>query len=127
MDTDDDRLRNQQGEFDDYIPPKAVLSVFDARDDRARPVTATDVCEEIGIARRTAHNKLNRLVERGTLETRKVGARGRVWWRPIPTDEQGTESKQQHEKPPQDTSDAEATETDTSESSQTRLGDGIDT
>jgi hypothetical protein len=58
------------------------MDVFDAREDAARPVTAADVVDELGIARRTAHNKLNALVERGTLDTRKIGARGRVWWIP---------------------------------------------
>lgn len=64
------------------VPPEAVLDVFDALDDTARPLTASDVVDELDIARRTAHNKLNALVERGVLETRKVGARGRVWWVP---------------------------------------------
>jgi hypothetical protein len=45
-----------------------------------------DVVDELGIARRTAHNKLNALVERGELKTRKIGARGRVWWVPIPAE-----------------------------------------
>lgn len=48
-----------------------------------RPITAKDLTEALGIARRMAHNKLNELVERGELETRKVGARGRVWWTPM--------------------------------------------
>lgn len=81
------RDRNESGRFDDRIPPAAVLDVFDDRDDLARPLTAGDVVDALGIARRTAHNKLNRLVERGDLETRKIGARGRVWWVPIPRDE----------------------------------------
>ena len=78
------RDRNQSGQYADGIDPETVAEVFDARDDRARPVTAGDVVDQLGIARRTAHNKLNALVERGDLETRKIGARGRVWWRPIP-------------------------------------------
>jgi len=78
------RDRNQSGQYADGIDPETVADVFDARDDRARPVTAGDVVDQLGIARRTAHNKLNALVERGDLETRKIGARGRVWWRPIP-------------------------------------------
>jgi hypothetical protein len=57
-----------------------------AGEDAAHPVTATDVVDELGIARRTAHNKLNALVERGTLDTRKIGARGRVCWTPEPDD-----------------------------------------
>ena len=77
-----DRDRNDQVQYADRVDPETVLKVFHDRDDTARPVTAGDVVEELGIARRTAHNKLNALVERGVLETRKVGARGRVWWTP---------------------------------------------
>jgi hypothetical protein len=76
------RDRNDRGRYADGIDPETVMDVFDDREDTARPVTATDVVDELGIARRTAHNKLNALVERGTLDTRKVGARGRVWWIP---------------------------------------------
>lgn len=83
---ENERERNNQGRYADGIDPDTVLDVFDAREDRARPITAGDVVDELGIARRTAHNKLNRLVERGVLDTRKVGARGRVFWRPIPAD-----------------------------------------
>lgn len=60
-----------------------MLEVFEARDDAARPLTATDVMEELDCSRRTAHNKLNELEERGDLATRKVGARSRVWWIPL--------------------------------------------
>ena len=77
-----ERDRNDRGRYADGIDPETVMDVFDARDDAARPVTAPDVVDELGIARRTAHNKLNALVERGTLDTRKIGARGRVWWIP---------------------------------------------
>ena len=77
------RDRDDTGRFADGIDPEVILEVFEARDDHARPITATDVVEELGIARRTAHNKLEILVERGEIETRKVGARGRVWWTPI--------------------------------------------
>ena len=77
------RGRDDGGRFADGIDPDTVMDVFDAREDRARPVTATDVVDELDVSRRTAHNKLNALVERGVLETRKIGARGRVWWIPI--------------------------------------------
>ena len=80
------RDRNDRGRYADGIDPETVLDVFDAREDAARPVTASDVVDELGIARRTAHNKLNALVERGTLATRKIGARGRVWWIPDRSD-----------------------------------------
>ncbi|WP_435065780.1 ArsR family transcriptional regulator [Halobaculum sp. EA56] len=65
------------------FPLESVLSVFEGRTDQARPLTANDVMEELGCSRRTAHNKLNALVKRNTLATRKVGARGRVWWVPL--------------------------------------------
>lgn len=61
-----------------------VHAVFEQRSDRARPLTASDVMDAIDCSRRTAHNKLGELVDRGALETRKVGARSRVWWVPMP-------------------------------------------
>ncbi len=79
----EDRERNEQGQYTEYIPPEAALEIFEQRDDYGRPVTASDVMEALDCSRRTAHNKLNKLVERDELRTRKVGARGRVWWRPI--------------------------------------------
>ncbi|APW96377.1 MarR family transcriptional regulator [Halobiforma lacisalsi AJ5] len=80
-----DRERNEHGQYADRIPPEAALEAFEERDDYGRPLTAADVMDALGCSRRTAHNKLNDLVERGELETRKVGARGRVWWVPIET------------------------------------------
>lgn len=106
----DERERNNSGRYNDRIDPTAVLDVFDQRDDQARPLTAGDVVDEIGIARRTAHNKLNALVERGELETRKVGARGRVWWVPIPGD--ATQSRERAENRIQDDAVATTTKND---------------
>jgi hypothetical protein len=82
-----ERERNANGEFTDRIPAEAALDAFDAREDAARPLTADDVMEALECSRRTAHNKLNALVDRGALDTRKIGSRGRVWWRPIPAAE----------------------------------------
>lgn len=62
---------------------ETVLALFSHRSDMARPLTANDVMDELGCSRRTAHNKLGTLVDRDLLETRKVGARSRVWWVPI--------------------------------------------
>ena len=76
------RDRDESGQFSDRISPDRVLEVFNELEDSARPLTSSDVADELEIARRTALNKLNALVERGDLETRKVGARGRVWWVP---------------------------------------------
>ncbi|KAB1194093.1 helix-turn-helix domain-containing protein [Haloferax sp. MBLA0076] len=80
------RARNEHGQYVGRISLDAVLDVFRARDDAARPLTATDVLEELDCSRRTAHNKLNELEERGDLATRKVGARSRVWWIPLTGD-----------------------------------------
>lgn len=78
-----ERVRNEHGQYADRIPAQAALTVFEERTDFARPLTASDVMEALDCSRRTAHNKLNDLVDRGLLATRKVGARGRVWWIPI--------------------------------------------
>lgn len=83
------RERNEQGQYNDHIPLEKVRDVFDRRDDLARPLTATDIIDELGVARGTAHKKLKALVSRGDIKTRKVGARGRVWWVPITDDEYG--------------------------------------
>ncbi|MFB6151263.1 MAG: ArsR family transcriptional regulator [Haloarculaceae archaeon] len=77
------RDRDEDGQYEGEIPLRAVHEVFEQRDDRARPLTASDVMEAVGCSRRTAHNKLNELVERDVLRTRKVGSRSRVWWVPI--------------------------------------------
>ncbi|WP_435319419.1 winged helix-turn-helix domain-containing protein [Haloarchaeobius sp. TZWSO28] len=96
-----ERDRNDDGQFSDRIPLEAALDVFEGQADRARPLTASDVLEELDCSRRTVHNKLNELVERGDLETRKVGARGRVWWRPLRVDavdenlDSGTRAREQ--------------------------------
>ena len=81
--------RREQGTDDPRpgrVPLESVLAVFDERDDLARPLTATDVMESLDCSRRTAHNKLNELVEEDVLKTRKVGSRSRVWWIPITDD-----------------------------------------
>jgi|GEM_PF-4516605 len=53
------------------IPLSEVLDVFERRDDRARPLTADDIIEVVDCSRRTTHNKLNELVDRDILRTRK--------------------------------------------------------
>lgn len=80
---DSGRERNTDGQFVGRIRPEDVLAVFDERDDQARPLTANDVMDAVDCSRRTAHDKLEGLVEEGLLETRKVGARSRVWWTPM--------------------------------------------
>lgn len=75
-------------------PPSTTLEdvreVFADREDRAEPLTATEIAERVGCSRRTAHDKLEALAEQRALATKKVGARGRVWWVPRPAAESPT-------------------------------------
>ncbi|WP_135851512.1 bacterio-opsin activator domain-containing protein [Halorussus salinus] len=77
-------------------PLADALAVFDCADSPSMPYTTSEVADELDCSRRTAYNRLERLVERGDLETKKVGARGRVWWRPpdaaAPTDDAATDA-----------------------------------
>jgi hypothetical protein len=80
------RERDGRGQFADGIPLDAVLAVFDRRTDLGRPLTASDVVDALDCSRRTAHNKLDELVEGDVVEARKVGARSKVFWIPIDPD-----------------------------------------
>ncbi|WP_336345521.1 GAF domain-containing protein [Halalkalicoccus ordinarius] len=62
--------------------PSAVLEVFYGIDPPGTPLTTPEVAAEFDCTPRTIYNKLDTLVDDGALETKKVGARGRVWWRP---------------------------------------------
>jgi PAS domain S-box-containing protein len=69
--------------------PATVLAVFDALDSPGTPLTTPEVADEFDCTNRTIYNKLETLVADGSLETKKVGARGRVWWQPPHDREQG--------------------------------------
>ncbi|SDQ56027.1 PAS domain S-box protein [Halopelagius longus] len=58
-----------------------TLAVFDGRESPHVPLTTSEVSEALACTRRTAYDRLNRLADEGYVETKKVGARGRVWWR----------------------------------------------
>ena len=75
--------RDESGQYADRIPVAAAREVFERRTDFARPLTAGDVATELDCSRRTAHTKLNALVERGALSSRKVDARSKVFWIPV--------------------------------------------
>jgi MarR-like DNA-binding transcriptional regulator SgrR of sgrS sRNA len=60
-----------------------VTAVFEARDDYAEPLTASEIADELGCSRRTALNKLHTLEEETDLTSKKVGGRSRVWWIPV--------------------------------------------
>lgn len=59
---------------------RETLTVFDTP---GTPQTTTEVADTLSIGRRSAYERLRRLVDRGRLETKKVGASGRVWWQPL--------------------------------------------
>jgi PAS domain S-box-containing protein len=73
MDTEEGRRTVTTGE---------TLAVFESAADRGEPLTASEVAAQLDCARRTAYNKLRRLSDDGALRTKKVGARGRVFWLP---------------------------------------------
>ncbi|MFD1589444.1 PAS domain S-box protein [Halorientalis brevis] len=66
---------------------RETLALFDVT---GPPLTTTEVATALDLGRRSTYERLERLVEQGRLETKKVGASARVWWRPqaTGTDEQ---------------------------------------
>ena len=60
-----------------------VTDVFEAREDYAEPLTASEIAAELGCSRRTALNKLHALAAETDVTSKKVGGRSRVWWIPI--------------------------------------------
>ncbi|MFC7136788.1 PAS domain S-box protein [Halobaculum litoreum] len=62
------------------VSRRRKLSVFEGAP--GEPFTSTEVAEAVGCARTTAYKRLRRLAADGDLRTKKVGARGRVWWLP---------------------------------------------
>ncbi len=75
------------------------------------PLTTTEVADAVECSRRTAYDRLERLVECGAVETKKVGARGRVWWRP-PADRAGSDGRDGDGPARSDSPDEAATPTD---------------
>lgn len=57
-----------------------VIAVFEEQSDPCEPRTATEIADLLGCSRSTAYNLLQELNESGVLESKKAGARGRVWW-----------------------------------------------
>ena len=60
-----------------------VLAAVEGLGPAGTPVTTAEVADAFDCTNRTVYNRLDSLVEAGDLETKKVGARGRVWWRPV--------------------------------------------
>lgn len=77
---DTDRERGDGGQYVEVVTLADVRTVFTDRSDPSEPLTAREVADALGCNRKTAYNKLRTLAGRDVLETKKVGARGRVWW-----------------------------------------------
>lgn len=60
---------------------RETLAVF-TEHPAGTPLTTNEVATHLDCGRRSTYDKLDGLVEKGYLETKAVGARGRVWWRP---------------------------------------------
>ncbi len=59
-----------------------ILAVFDRGEHQYEPLTTPEVADALDAGRRTVYDRLRKLVERGTLETKETGANSRVWWQP---------------------------------------------
>ncbi|WP_226012989.1 PAS domain-containing protein [Halomicrobium salinisoli] len=65
-----------------------TLAAFEDVASPCTPLTTSEVAEALSVTRRSAYSRLDRLAERGDLHTKKVGAKGRIWWR-TPSDGRG--------------------------------------
>ena len=64
---------------------RETLTIFD---ESQTPWTTSEVASHLDLGRRSTYERLQRLVEHGELDTKKVGANGRVWWKPAVTETQ---------------------------------------
>jgi PAS domain S-box-containing protein len=74
--------------------PNDVLEKVDTLGPPGTPVTTPEVADGFDCTQRTIYNRLETLVEEGTLLTKKVGANSRVWWRPVEDPSRGSETHQ---------------------------------
>jgi len=74
--TNDNRERSDDGTYTETVTPEDVLALFTD----SEPRTASEVADELGIARRTALNKLDDLAEQDRIHRKKVGGRAVIWW-----------------------------------------------
>jgi predicted ArsR family transcriptional regulator len=71
------------------ITDEEILDVFRSAAD---PVLTTgEVAAEFEITHRGVRDRLDKLAEEGTLESKDVGARAKVWWAPGHTETAGRE------------------------------------
>ncbi len=60
----------------------ATEAVLERTGGPGEPLTTREVADALELTRRSAYERLRELADNGAIETKKVGARGRVWWRP---------------------------------------------
>jgi hypothetical protein len=58
-----------------------TLAVFDEQASPFEPLTTPEIADALDCGRRTAYHRLDTLVDRGEVVTKKVGSGARVWWR----------------------------------------------
>ncbi|MFA9415473.1 PAS domain-containing protein [Natrinema sp. HArc-T2] len=68
---------------------RETLACFDGA---GVPRTTNEVATKLDLGRRSTYDRLERLVEHDRLETKKVGASARVWWRPPSAVDRPTET-----------------------------------
>ena len=78
---------------------RETLDVVTATGDASEPLTTNEVTERLDVGRRSTYERLKRLVDQERLRTKKVGARGRVWWRP-PSAKAASETGDGAQRPP---------------------------
>ncbi|WP_117591066.1 PAS domain S-box protein [Haloprofundus halophilus] len=61
---------------------ESLRETLDLFDGSGEPRTTPEVADLLDLGRRSTYERLERLVEHGELETKKVGANARVWWLP---------------------------------------------
>ena len=67
-----------------------VQRIFDHLGPPGTPFTTPEITAEFDCSDRTIYNRLDGLVEAGVIETKKVGAKGRVWWKPVESEQAGS-------------------------------------
>mgnify|MGYP000044051520 CR=1 FL=1 len=72
-----ERERDDSGQYTEQVTLDTVMSVF--RNADLPVLTATEVAGELDCSRPSAYNKLEKLVDRGELHKKKVGARAVVY------------------------------------------------
>jgi HTH-type transcriptional regulator, bacterioopsin transcriptional activator and related proteins len=72
--------------------PTTVRAVFDQLGSPGTPFTTPEIAAEFDCSDRTIYNRLDALVDEGVIETKKVGARGRVWWKAVEPKQERRES-----------------------------------